>query len=227
MSERFIFATFTALNMPFRHDAGRDGVRRVNACASRAFIRGVRRENALSQKGRICVARTHRRALPPRETEQAGGSRINFAAPASKKTRPRVGLFGGLQPRTPSRLSLRPQAGSEARLPALKAFSHFFADRNGQKKKWAKNGVSKGVVARSARRCAAVDAGGFGVASSRDITPMRQGIRASSPHELAHAVLCRERYFPAHDRIAVTSLSPQDRLMTSTHASGRRYSPMR
>lgn len=190
MSERFIFATFTALNRPFNHDAGHDGVRRLNACASRAFNRGVRRVNALSQKGNICVARTHLRALPPRETEQAGGSRINFAAPASKKTRPRVGLFGGHQPRTPSRLSLRPQAGSEA------------------------------------RRCAAVDLGGFGVASSHDITPMRQAIRASSPHELAHAVLCREMYFPAHDRIAVTSLSPQDRLMTSTHASGRRYSPM-
>lgn len=227
MSERFIFATFTALNRPFRHDAGRDGFRRVKACASRAFTCGVRRVNSISQKLLICVARTHRRAFPPRETKQARGSRINFAAPASKKTRPRVGLFGGLQPRTPSRLSLRPPAGSEARLPALKAFSHFFADRNGQKKKWAKNGVSKGVVARSVRRCAAVDFRGFGVASSRDITPMRQAIRASSPHELAHAVLCRERYFPAHDRIAVTSLSSQDRLMTSTHASGRRYSPMR
>ncbi|ARA77878.1 hypothetical protein RC90_13745 [Pectobacterium brasiliense] len=226
MSERFIFATFTALNMPFRHDAGRDGFRRVKACASRAFTCGVRRVNSISQKLLICVARTHQRAFPPRGTEQAGGSRINFAAPASKKTRPRVGLFGGHQPRTPSWLSLRPQAGSEARLPTLKAFSHFFADRNGQKKKWAKNGVSKGVVARSARRCAAVDLGGFGVASSRDITPMCQAIRASSPHELAHAVLCREMYFPAHDRVAVTSLSPQDRLMTSTHASGRRYSPM-
>jgi hypothetical protein len=226
MPARFIFAILTALNRPSRHDAGRDGFRRMDACASRAFIRGVRRENGLSQKGLICVARTHRRAFPPRETEQAGGSRINFAAPASKKTRPRVGLFGGRQPRTPSRLSLRPQAGSEARLPALKAFSHFFAGRNGQKKKWAKNGVSKGVVARSVRRCAAVDVGGFGVASSRDITPMCQAIRASSPHELAHAVLCREMYFPAHDRIAVTSLSPQDRLMTSTHASGRRYSPI-
>lgn len=227
MPERFIFTTSTALNRPFRHDTGRDGVRRMNACASRAFIRGVRRVNAISQKGLICVARTHQRAFSPRETEQAGGSRINFAAPASKKTRPRVGLFGGHQPRTPSQLSLRPPAGSEARLPALKAFSHFFADRNGQKKKWAKNGVSKGVVARSVRRCAAVDVGGFGVAFSRDITPMRQGIKASSPHELAHAVLCREMYFPAHDRIAVTSLSSQDRLMTSTHASGRRYSPMR
>ncbi|GKW21537.1 hypothetical protein PEC302107_32660 [Pectobacterium araliae] len=226
MPARFIFATLTALNRPFSHDAGRDGVRRLNACASRALNRGVRRVNAISQKGHICVARTHLRALPPRETEQAGGSRINFAAPASKKTRPRVGLFGGLQPRTPSRLSLRPQAGSEARLPALKAFSHFFADRNGQKKKWAKNGVSKGVVARSARRCAAVDVGGFGVASSSDITPMRQAIRASSPHELAHAVLCREMYFPAHGCKAATSLSPQDRLMTSTHASTPRYAPM-
>ncbi|KFX10059.1 hypothetical protein JV35_21435, partial [Pectobacterium betavasculorum] len=179
MSTRFIFSMLTALNRPFNHDAGRDGVRRLNACASRAFNRGVRRVNVLSQKGNICVARIHLRALPPRETELAGGSRINFAAPASKKTRPRVGLFGGLKPRTPSWLSLRPPAGSEARLPTLKAFSHFFADRNGQKKKWAKNGVSKGVVARSARRCAAVDLGGFGVASSRDITPMCQAIRAS------------------------------------------------
>lgn len=226
MPTRFIFATLTALNRPFSHDAERDGVRRLNACASWAFNRGVRRVNALSQKGHICVVRTHPRAFPPRETEPAGGSRINFAAPASKKTRPRVGLFGGLQPRTPSRLSLRPPAGSEVRLPALKAFSHFFADRNGQKKKWAKNGVSKGVVARSARRCAAVDVGGFGVASSRDITPMSQAIRAFSPHELAHAALCREMYFPAHGCKAATSLSPQDHLMTSTHACTPRYAPM-
>ncbi|PLY36751.1 hypothetical protein F164LOC_13820 [Pectobacterium carotovorum] len=226
MPARFIFATLTALNRPFSHDAGRDGVRRVKDCVSRAFNRGMRRVNALSQKGHICVARTHRRVFPPRGTEQAGGSRINFAAPASKKTRPCVGLFGERQPRTPSRLSLRPQAGSEARLPALKAFSHFFADRDGQKKKWAKNGVSKGVVARSVRRCAAVDLEGFGVTSSRDITPMCQAIRASSPHELAHAVLCRERYFPAHGCEAATSLSPQDRLMTSTHASTPRYAPM-
>ncbi len=207
MPARFIFATLTALSMPFKHNARRSGFRQLKACASRAFNRGVRRVNSISQKLLICVARTHPRAFPPGETEQAGGSRINFAAPASKKTRPRVGLFGGHQPRTPSRLSLRPPAGSEARLPALKTFSHFFADRNGQKKKWAKNGVSKGVVARSARRCAAVDVGGFGVASSRDITPMRQEIRASSPHELAHAVLCREMYFPAHSCIAVTTFA--------------------
>lgn len=218
MPTRFIFSMLTALGRPFSHDAGRDGVRRLEACASRAFNRGVRRVNSISQKLLICVARTHRRAFPPRETEQAGGSRINFAAPASKKTRPRVGLFGGHQPRTPSQLSLRPQAGSEARLPTLKAFSHFFADRNGQKKKWAKNGVSKGVVARSARRCAAVDVGGFGVASSRDITPMRQAIRASSPHELAHAVLCREMYFPAHGCEAATAFASRYRRITWTHA---------
>ncbi|ATV43808.1 hypothetical protein CTV95_10220 [Pectobacterium brasiliense] len=218
MPARLTFATLTALNRPFSHDAERDGVRRLKACASRAFNRGVRRVNALSQKGHICVARTHRRAFPPRETEQAGGSRINFAAPASKKTRPRVGLLGGLQPRTPSQLSLRPSAGSKARLPTLKAFSHFFADRNGQKKKWAKNGVSKGVVARSGRRCAAVDPGGFGVASSRDITPMRQAIRASSPHELAHAVLCREMYFPAHGCEAATPFASRYRRIPWTHA---------
>ncbi len=224
MPAGFIFATLTALNRPFSHDAGRDGFRRVDACASRVFTRGVRRVNALSQKGRICVARTHRRAFPPRGTEQAGGSRINFAAPASKKTRPRVGLFGGRQPRTPSPLSLRPKAGSEARLPTLKAFSHFFADRHGQKKKWAKNGVSKGVVARSARRCAAVDLGGFGVASSRDITPMCQAIRASSPHELAHAVLCREMYFPAHGCEAVTVFASCCRRIAWTHAIHRNLS---
>lgn len=203
-----------------------DAFRLINFCAPQELISGVRRVNSISQKWLICVARTHRRAFPPRGTELAGGSRKNFAAPASKKAFPRMPVFVGGLPRTPSRLSLRPKAGSAARLTTLKSFSYFFADRNGQKKKGAKNGVSKGLVARSARRCVAVDLGGFGVASSRDITPMSQAIRASSPHELAHAVLCREMYFPAHDRVAVTSFSPQDRLMTSPHASGRRYSPM-
>ncbi|OYQ93867.1 hypothetical protein B9P90_20045 [Citrobacter freundii] len=60
------------------------------------------------------------------------------------------------------------------------------------------------MVARSGRRCAAVDVGGFGAASSRDITPMRHIIRASSPHELAHAVWCRKACFPAHGRNAAT-----------------------
>ncbi|RYM62697.1 hypothetical protein BSQ98_13800 [Serratia liquefaciens] len=60
------------------------------------------------------------------------------------------------------------------------------------------------MVARSGRRCAAVDVGGFGVASSCDITPMRHIIRASSPHELAQAVSSRKACFPAHGRIAAT-----------------------
>ncbi|EBZ4664271.1 hypothetical protein EBJ67_15845 [Salmonella enterica subsp. enterica serovar Bovismorbificans] len=51
------------------------------------------------------------------------------------------------------------------------------------------------MVARSGRRCAAVDVGGFDAASSHDITPMRQVIRASSPHVPAHAVSCREAAF--------------------------------
>ncbi|EDW0699916.1 hypothetical protein KV01_004374 [Salmonella enterica subsp. enterica] len=44
------------------------------------------------------------------------------------------------------------------------------------------------MVARSARRCAAFDPGGFGPASSRDITPMCHAVRASSPNVMAHAV---------------------------------------
>ncbi|ENU1097755.1 TPA: hypothetical protein SI320_001866 [Escherichia coli] len=51
------------------------------------------------------------------------------------------------------------------------------------------------MVARSGRRCAAVDVGGFGAASSRDITPMRRAIRASSPHVLAHAVRAGKHAF--------------------------------
>ncbi|MBI0440254.1 hypothetical protein E4659_02770 [Dickeya dianthicola] len=77
------------------------------------------------------------------------------------------------------------------------------------------------MVARSARRCAAVDLGGFGVAFSRDITPMSQAIRASSPHELAHAVLCREMYFPAHDCIAATAFASRCRRITSAHTVRR------
>ncbi|KSU39556.1 hypothetical protein ABI57_22835 [Salmonella enterica subsp. enterica serovar Veneziana] len=81
--------------------------------------------------------------IRPQRIEQAGGSRKNFAAPASKKARPRAVFCGGLAPHT---------------------------------------------VARSARRCAAFDFGGFGSASSRDITPMCHAVRASSPNVMAHAV---------------------------------------
>ncbi|EDG9410647.1 hypothetical protein CAD93_25765 [Salmonella enterica subsp. enterica serovar Tennessee] len=65
-----------------------------------------------------------------------------------------------------------------------------------KEKKRVKTGVLKGVVARSARRCAAFDPGGFGWAFSPDITPMRHVIRASSPHGMPHAVRSRE-YTPA------------------------------
>ncbi|NTZ51070.1 hypothetical protein FCH32_12265 [Citrobacter gillenii] len=64
--------------------------------------------------------------------------------------------------------------------------------------------VLKGLVARSGRRCAAVDPGGFGAAFSHDITPMHQAIRASSPHEMAHVVSGRKVYLPAHGCTAAT-----------------------
>jgi hypothetical protein len=38
--------------------------------------------------------------IRPKRIEQAGGSRKNFAAPASKKARPRAGFCGGLAPHT-------------------------------------------------------------------------------------------------------------------------------
>ncbi|HBY5432093.1 TPA: hypothetical protein MI460_01300 [Klebsiella pneumoniae] len=77
------------------------------------------------------------------------------------------------------------------------------------------------MVARSARRCAAFDPRGFGVASSHNITPMRQAIRASSPPVLAHAVSCREACFPAHGRTAVTFFFPYVRPAFSPDTVGR------
>ncbi|HBX9936287.1 hypothetical protein DMS28_07400 [Klebsiella variicola] len=77
------------------------------------------------------------------------------------------------------------------------------------------------MVARSVRRCAAFDLGGFDAASSHDITPMRQAIRASSPHVLAHAVWCREACFPAHGRTAATFFTPYTRPAFSPDTVGR------
>ncbi|EKN5945266.1 hypothetical protein DVQ14_06305 [Yersinia enterocolitica] len=77
------------------------------------------------------------------------------------------------------------------------------------------------MVARSGRRCAAVDVGGFGAASSRDITPMRQATRASSPHVLPHTVSYREAYFPAHGRNAATFFVPDGRPAFSPDTVGR------
>ncbi|PCM84004.1 hypothetical protein CP903_02880 [Enterobacter cloacae] len=77
------------------------------------------------------------------------------------------------------------------------------------------------MVARSGRRCAAVDVGGFGAASSRVITPMRHIIRASSPHELAQVVSSREACFPAHGRTAATFFTPYARPAFSPDTVGR------
>ncbi|EFN9486526.1 hypothetical protein D3J50_17755 [Escherichia coli] len=77
------------------------------------------------------------------------------------------------------------------------------------------------MVARSGRRCAAIDPGGFGAAFSHDITPMRQAIRASSPHVLAHAVSYREACFPAHGRTAATFFTLYARPAFSPDTVGR------
>ncbi|WP_174871104.1 hypothetical protein [Pectobacterium polaris] len=83
------------------------------------------------------------------------------------------------------------------------------------------------MVARSGRRCAAFDLGGFGAASSSDITPMSQAIRASSPHELAHTVSCQEACFLTHDRRAVTFFAPNVRPAFSPNTVGRIDGAMR
>ncbi|EAA8652905.1 hypothetical protein ATS51_000725 [Salmonella enterica subsp. enterica serovar Brazil] len=77
------------------------------------------------------------------------------------------------------------------------------------------------MVARSGRRCAAFDPGGFGAVFSHDITPMRQAIRASSPHVLAHAVSYREACFPAHGRNAATFFVPGVHPIDSPDTVGR------
>ncbi|ATX95868.1 hypothetical protein AM349_07150 [Citrobacter freundii] len=77
------------------------------------------------------------------------------------------------------------------------------------------------MVARSGRRCAAFAPGGFDAASSHDITPMRQAIRASSPHVLAHTVSCREACFPAYGRAAATFFAPYARPTFSPDTVGR------
>ncbi|EEW1620324.1 hypothetical protein DV721_11365 [Klebsiella pneumoniae] len=65
---------------------------------------------------------------------QAGGSRINFAAPASEKLSPTTAVYPGGTAPHPSRLSLRPKAGSVARPPSLKvSFPFIPAARNEQR----------------------------------------------------------------------------------------------
>ena len=114
--------------------------------------------------------------IRPKRIKQAGGSRKNFAAPASKKARPRAGFCGGPAPHTvkPGNIS-RP----------------------------------RGILP-----------------TRRDIPPMRHIIRASSPHELAHAVSCREAGFPAHGRNAATFFTPDARPAFTPDTVGRKGGAM-
>ncbi|HGA5583420.1 TPA: hypothetical protein ACISZ9_004220, partial [Salmonella enterica subsp. enterica serovar Potsdam] len=64
--------------------------------------------------------------IRPKRIEQAGGSRKNFAAPASKKARPRAVFCGGLAPHTvAARLYFPPQRGI-CRLGATTPFKAAF-----------------------------------------------------------------------------------------------------
>ncbi|WP_227507233.1 hypothetical protein, partial [Klebsiella pneumoniae] len=64
--------------------------------------------------------------IRPSELKRAGGSRKNFAAPASKKARPRAGFCGGLAPHTvAARLYFPPQRGI-CRLGATNPFKAAF-----------------------------------------------------------------------------------------------------
>lgn len=67
--------------------------------------------------------------IRPKRIEQAGGSRINFAAPASEKLSPTTAVYLGGLPRTPSSQVMFPApAGNiadQARPPPLKQRSRF------------------------------------------------------------------------------------------------------
>ncbi|PWY18833.1 hypothetical protein DKM45_25540 [Klebsiella pneumoniae] len=64
--------------------------------------------------------------IRPSELKRAGGSRKNFAAPASKKARPHAGFCGGLAPHTvAARLYFPPRRGI-CRLGATNPFKAAF-----------------------------------------------------------------------------------------------------
>lgn len=65
-------------------------------------------------------------------------------------------------------------------------------------KKRVRTAVLNGVVARSARRFAAFDVGGFVAASSEDITPLRHAVRASSPNVVTQVFDRNGRGFSPH-----------------------------
>lgn len=97
--------------------------------------------------------------------------------PPRAKRHAHVPVFVGGLPRTPS-------SQSGATNPFKAAFPFF---RTCEEKQ-AKRSVLKGLVARSAGRCAVFGPGDSGPAFSRDIIPMCHAGRASSPDEMAHAV---------------------------------------
>ena len=109
--------------------------------------------------------------------------------PRRAKRHAHVPFFVGGWPRTPSQPgNITRPGGRYYRSGATNPFKAAFPFFRTCEEKQAKRSVLKGLVARSARRCAAFDPGGFGPASSRDITPMCHAVRASSPNVMAHAV---------------------------------------
>lgn len=64
--------------------------------------------------------------IRPKRIEQAGGSRKNFAAPASKKARLRAGFCGGLAPHTVAARQYFPPQRGICRLGATTPFKAAF-----------------------------------------------------------------------------------------------------
>ena len=141
----------------------------------------MRTENAVSQKRLIFRGRAHRRTFALSELSRPGGA-AKILPPRRAKRCAHAPVFVGGLPRTPSQLS---RFTGVARPPPLKPRFRYY--RAGETIT-VKTGVLKGVVARSVRRCAAVDSGGFDAASSEDIAPMLPAVRASSQDRRKHVV---------------------------------------
>lgn len=132
--------------------------------------------------------RAHLRTFAHCELSRPGGA-AKILPPRRAKRHAHVPFFVGGLPRTPSQPgNITRPGGGYYRLGATNPFKAAFPFFRASEEKQAKRSVLKGLVARSARRCAAFDPGGSGPASSRDITPMCHAVRASSPNVMAHAV---------------------------------------
>ncbi|MDG5868003.1 hypothetical protein [Klebsiella pneumoniae] len=84
--------------------------------------------------------------IRPERIEQAGGSRKNFAAPASKKARPRAGFCGGPAPHTVKPGNISRPSGEYCRSGAtnpFKAAFPFFRSELAKKKKQAKRDAQR------------------------------------------------------------------------------------